>query len=132
MIPFSGNRHLKKKIKPNSNVSYIFLCEIFLNIFGNQRKEESLATRFFREAYLWSSIWSSTVEVPFIFIDLFRFSIIDVPSSRTENVLKPRLPPYASPLSAVSSTCKEIMWDKCYGSVRLALFIGSRTKKCVV
>ena len=37
-----------------------------------------------------------------------------------------------SPLSAVSSTCKEITRDKCYGSVRLALFTASLTKKCVV
>ena len=29
-----------------------------------------------------------------------------------------------SPLSAVSSTCKE-MWDKCYGSVSLALITAS-------
>ena len=39
---------------------------------------------------------------------------------------------YRSPLSAVSSTCKEITRDKCYGSVRLALFTASLTKKCVV
>ena len=87
---------------------------------------------FFCEAYLWSSIWSLTVEVSFIFIDLCRFSIVDVPASGPENVPKPGLPPYRSPLSAVSSTCKDITWDKCYGSVRLALFTASLTKKCVV
>ena len=60
----------------------------------------------------WSSIWSSTVEVPFIFIDLCRFSRVDVPSSGPENVPKPGLPPFESPRSAVSSTCKEIItWD---------------------
>ena len=37
----------------------------------------------------WSSIWSSTVEVPFICIDLCRFSILDVPRSGSENVPKP-------------------------------------------
>ena len=37
----------------------------------------------------WSSIWSSTVEVPFICIDLCRFSILDVPPSGSENVPKP-------------------------------------------
>ena len=60
----------------------------------------------------WSSIWSSTVEVPFIFIDLCRFSRVDVPSSGPENVPKPGLPPFKSPRSAVSSTCKEIItWE---------------------
>ena len=39
---------------------------------------------------------------------------------------------YRSPLSAVSSTCKEITWDKCYGSERLVLFTASLTKKSVV
>ena len=58
-------------------------------------------------------------------------SRVDVPSSGPENVPKPGLLPFESPLSAVSSTCKEIMWDKCYGSVRLAL-TASLTKKCVV
>ena len=76
------------------------------------------------------------MEVPFIFIDLCRFSIVDVildvPSSGPENVPKPHLPPYRSPLSTTSSTCKEITWDKCYESVRLALFTASLTKKCVV
>ena len=44
---------------------------------------------------------------------------------------KPGLPPYRSPLSAVSSTCKEITWDKCYGSVRLALFTASWLRNVV-
>ena len=72
------------------------------------------------------------MEVPFICIDLCRFSRVDVPPSGPENVPKPGLLPYESPLSAVSSTCREMMWDKCYGSVRLALFTASLTKKCVV
>ena len=43
----------KKKLKPDSNITYVFLSlEICLNIFANQRKEESLATPFFCEAYV--------------------------------------------------------------------------------
>ena len=34
------------------------------------------------------------MEVPCIFIDLRRFSILDVPPSGPENVPKPGLPPY--------------------------------------
>ena len=64
----------------------------------------------------WSSIWSSAVEVPFICIDLCRFSILDVPPSGSENIPKPccRLMVLRPRLSSVSSTCKEITWDKCY------------------
>ena len=34
------------------------------------------------------------MEVPFIFIDLCGFSVVDVPPSGPENVPKPGLPPY--------------------------------------
>ena len=107
----------KENSKPN--LYFVYVLEMFLHIFANQCKEESLGTSFFAKHTFsfWSSIWSSTVEVPFICIDLCRFSVLDVPPSGPENVPKPCLPPYESPLSAVSSTCKEITWDKCYGSV---------------
>ena len=47
--PFLRKQTSEKALKPNSNDSNIsvYLCEIFLNIFANQRKEESLATPFF-------------------------------------------------------------------------------------
>ena len=103
---------------------------MFLNIFANQRTEESLATPFFLRSIPLELHLELNSRVSFIFIDLCRFSIVDVPRSGPENVPKPGLPPYRSPLSAVSSTCKEITWDKCYGSVCLALFTASLTKKC--
>ena len=122
--------------KKNSNRILIFCISswnMFEYRFQSMQRRISCNTFFLRSIRTFcSSIWSSTVEVPFIFIDLCRFSRVDVPSSGPENVPKPRLPPYESPLSAVSSTCKEITWDKCYGSVRLALFTASLTKKCVV
>ena len=106
--------------KKNSNriwifchILYIFLKYVWISLTINAKK--NLLQHLFCEAYVntfWSSIWSSTVEVPFIFIDLCRFSRVDVPPSGPENVPKPRLPPYESPLSAVSSTCKEVItWD---------------------
>ena len=107
--------------------SNLFVCQ------STQRRISGATPFFAKHTYtFWSSSWSSTVKIPFIFIDLCRFSRADVPPSGPENVPKPRLPPYESPLSAVSSTCKEITWDKCYGSVRLALFTASLSKKCVV
>ena len=55
---------------------------------------------------VWSSIWSSTVEVP---------AALQVTT-----------------VCRVPSTCKDRMWDKCYGRTpRLALFTASLTKKCV-
>ena len=118
VIPFSGNRPLKGKLKTEFNILHIFLKCFCISLPINAKKNllHSLATSFFAKhrSSIWSSIWSSTVEVPFIFIDLCRFSRVDVPPSGPENVPKPCLPPYESPLSAVSSTCKEITWDKCY------------------
>ena len=134
MVPssylFLRKQTSERKTQPNFNILYIFLkyVWIFLPINAKKNLLQHLFLRSIRT--FWSSIWSSTVEVPFICIDLCRFSI-DVPPSGPENVPKPGLLPYESPLSAVSSTCKEIMWDKCYGSVRLAL-TASLTKKCVV
>ena len=135
MIPFSGNRHLKKhsnRIKMILIFPYIFVKTFWISLPINAKKN-LLQHLFSCEAYLWSSIWSLTVEVSFFFIDLCRFSIdsiVDAPPSGPENVPKPGLLPYRSPLSAVSSTCQEITWDKCYESVCLALFTASLTKKC--
>ena len=106
----------------------LFRISLAINAF----KKNLWGNTFFSQSIpFWSSIWSSTVKVPFIFIDLCRFSIVDVPSSGPENIPKPRLPPYRS-LYAVSSTCKEKTWDKCCESVRLALFTASLTKKCAI
>ena len=130
--PFLRKQTSEKALKPNSNdsnISYIFVKSFWISLPINAKKN-LLQHLFSCEAYLWSSIWSLTVEVSFIFIDLCRFSIVDVPPSGPENVPKPGLPPYRSPLSAVSSTCKEITCDKRYGSVCLALFTASLTKKC--
>ena len=49
-IPFSRNRHLKKT--QTEFQYFVHLLEMFLNIFANQRKEESLATPFFCKAYI--------------------------------------------------------------------------------
>ena len=128
----------ERKFKQNSNISYIFVKSFWISLPINTKKNLRGNTFFLRSILrysFWSSSWSSTVKIPFIFIDLCRFSRVDVPPSGPENVPKPRLPPYESPLSAVSSTCKEksgFTWDKCYGSVRLALFTASLTKTCVV
>jgi len=106
--------------KENSKPNFIF-CISSWNLFAYfcQSMQRRISCNTFLLQSIrtfWSSIWSSTVEVPFIFIDLCRFSILDVPPSGSENVPKPGLPPYEyrSPLSAVSTTCKEITWDKCY------------------
>ena len=92
VIPFSRNRHLKKT--QTGFQYFVHLLEVFLHIFANERKEESLATPFFLQSIptFWSSIWSSTVEVPFIFLDLCRFSLLDVPPSGSGHFLPFRVP----------------------------------------
>ena len=95
--PFLWKQTSEKFIKQNSNISYISVKSFWISM-PIKRKEDSLATPFFCDAYLWSSIWSSTVKFSFIFLDLCRFSRVDVPPSGLENVPKPRLPPYRSPL----------------------------------
>ena len=125
--PFLRKQTSEKALKPNSNDS---LCEIFLNIFANQRKEESLATPFFLRSIpseLHLELNSRSFFLLYRSLSLFYSRCAPF---RPENVPKPVLPPYRSPLSAVSSTCKEITWEKCYGSVCLALFTESLTKQC--
>ena len=104
----------------------MYLLEICLNIFSNQCKEESLATPFFaKHTYRLELHLELNCQNSF---HLYR----------SLSLLYARCAPFRAwkfsqaPRSAVSSTCKEIMWDKCYGSVRLALFTASLTKKCVV
>ena len=113
-LPLSPETDIWKKLRPNSNVLYI-LKYFFISLPINAKK--SLLQHLFLQSIctFWSSIWSSAVEVPFICIDLCRFSILDVPPSGSENIPKPccRLMVLRPRLSSVSS-CKEITWDKCY------------------
>ena len=63
MIPFSGNRHLKN----SSNRTLIFRISsrhLFEYLCQSTQRRLSCNT-FFCDAYLWSSIWSSTVEISF-------------------------------------------------------------------
>ena len=127
MIHFSGNWHLKKKLKPDSNITYVFLSlEICLNIFANQRKEESLATPFFAK-----HTYRLELHLELNCQNSFHLD-------QSLSLLYARCAPFRAwkfsqaPRSAISSTCKEIMRDKCCGSARLALFTASLTKKCVV
>ena len=102
MIPGGLLRFRKTSEKKKSNRTriseyfvYSYIREIFLNIICQSTQRRISCNTFFYDAYLWSSIWSSMVEVPFIVIDLCSFSKVDVP----ENVPKPgRDPLYRSPL----------------------------------
>ena len=117
VTPFSGNRHLKKT--QTEFQCFVHLLEIFLNICANQRKEKSLATPFFCKAYMpfgapfgaqqWKFPSYLSIFVAFLYY-------IDAPPSGAWKCSQARpaaLQYYGSPLSAVSGTCKEIMWDKC-------------------
>ena len=85
----------RQNINPKSNISYVFVKSFWISLPINAKKNLWGNTFFLQSIRtVWSSIWSSTVEVPFIFIDLCRFSIVDVPPSGPENVPKPGLPPY--------------------------------------
>ena len=137
-IPFSGNRHLKGKLKTDFYILYIFLNSFCIQYLCQSMQRRISCNTFFLQSIRtsWSSIWSSTVEVPFIFIDLCRFSRVDVPPSGSENVPKPGLPPYVQ----VTTFCRfdylqrnnvGQMLSAIYGSARLALFTASLTKKCV-
>ena len=111
MIPFSGNRHLKK----NSNRILIFRISswnCFEYLCQSAQRRLSCNTFFLRSIPL----------------------ELHLELNSGSSFPKPRLPYgfWRSPLSAVSSTCKEITWDKCFGSACLVLFTASLTKKCVV
>ena len=89
-LPLSPETDIWKK---NSDRIPIF-CTSFWNLFAylcqwTQRRVS--CNTFFLQSIrtFWSSIWSSAVEVPFICIDLCRFSILDVPPSGSENIPKP-------------------------------------------
>ena len=89
----------KQTSEKNSDRIPIF-CTSSWNVFEylcqSTQRRISCNTFFLQSIHtFWSSIWSSTVEVPFIFIDLCRLSILDVPPSGPENVPKPGLPPYS-------------------------------------
>ena len=81
----------------------------------------------------WSSIWSSTVKIPFIFIHLCGFSIVDVPGlpGRGKCSQAPAAALRVTAFCRVEYLHRNNM-DKWYGSERLALFAASLTKKCVV
>jgi len=114
---------------------FVYLLEVFLNIFANQRKEDSLGQHFFfairMPLHLPLELNSRS------FFHLYRseplfYSRCAPFRAWKRSQARPKSAENRSPLSAVSSTCREITWDKCYGSVRLALFTASLTKKCVV
>ena len=115
---------------------FVHLLEIVLNIFANQRKEESLATPFFaKHTYLLElhlELNSGSSLHLYRSLSLFYTRCAPFRAWKCSQPRPAALQCYGSPLSAVSSTCKEITRDKCYGSVRLALFTASLTKKCVV
>ena len=94
-LPLSPETDIWKKLRPNSNVLYILLKSFRISLPINAKK--NLLQHHFLQSIrtFWSSIWSSTVEVPFMFVDLCRFSRVDVPPSGPENVPKPGLPPYS-------------------------------------
>ena len=96
----------RQNINPKSNISYVFVKSFWISLPINAKKNLWGNTFFLQSIRtVWSSIWSSTVEVP---------AALQVTT-----------------VCRVPSTCKDRMWDKCYGSVRLALFTASLTKKCV-
>ena len=111
--PFLWKQTSEKFIKQkNRNLTFrISSWNLFEYLCDSMQRRLSGARPFFlRRSSLWSSIcFSSTVEISFIFLDLCRFSRVDVAPSGLENVPKPRRnpPETGSPLlSAVSSTCK--------------------------
>ena len=79
--PFLRKQTSETALKPNSNISYIFVKLFWISLPINAKKLNLLQHLFLRSIRtFWSSIWSSTVEVPFIFIHLCRFSRVDVPA----------------------------------------------------
>ena len=132
MIPFSQTFGEK-----NNPICCISSWNLFEYLCQSKQRRISCNTFFLRSipfgapfgAQQWKFVSSLSIFVAFLEQMCPRQGL---KTSGPENVPKPRLPPYRSPLSAVSSTCKEITSDKCYGSARLALFTASLTKKCVV
>ena len=112
------------------------VCTTSGTIFANQRKEESLATPFLaKHTYLLDlhlELNSGSSLHLYRSASLFYTRCAPFRAWKCSQARPAALHYCGSPLSAVSSTCKEIMWDKCYGSARLALFTASLTKKCVV
>ena len=101
-----------KTLKPNSNDLIVFRISswyLFEYLCQSTQRRLSCNTSFLR---------STSLELPF--------------GAWKRSQARPKSAENRSPLSAVSSTCKEITWDKCYGSVRLALFTASLTTKCIV
>ena len=123
MVPSSDPFLRKQTSAKNSNRILMFRIYFFVKLFrislALNAEKNLLQHLFFAKHTFWSSIWSSTVEVPFIFIDLCRrFSIVDAPSSGPENVPKPRLPPYRSPLFCCFEYLQrhnvgQMLWKSC-------------------
>ena len=93
MIPSSDlllrKQTSEQKLKPNSNSEY--LCQ------STQRRIScnTFVVRSIRT--VWSSIWSSTIKIPFILIDLCRFYMLDVLPSGPENFPKHHVLPFRVP-----------------------------------
>ena len=130
----------EKKLKQNSNnlifryISYIFVKSVWISLPINAKKPLWGNTSFLRFAYFCSSLLEINNRS---FFHLYRseplfYSRCAPFRAWKRSQARPKSAENRSPLSAVSSTCKEITWDKCYGSVRLALFTASLAKKCVV
>ena len=90
----ASEKHPPTKFEWFDRISYIFLKSFWISLPINAKKTLWGNASFLRFACLCISLWSLTVEVSFIFIDLSRFSTVDVPPSGPENVPKPgRNPP---------------------------------------
>ena len=121
MVPSSYPFLPKQTSEKNSDRIPMFCTSswnLFEHLCQSTQRRISCNTIFLQSIRtFWSSIWSSRVEVPFILIDLCRFSILyrcaPLGAWKCSQARPAALQCCGSPLSAVSSTCKEITRDKC-------------------
>ena len=134
-VSLSPETDIWKKLRPNSNILYIFLKCFWISLPINAKKNLLQHLFFAKHTYLLElHLELNSGSSLHLYRSLSPFYTRCAPfrAWKCSQARPAALQYYGSPLSAVSSTCKEIMWDKCYGSVRLALFTASLTKKCVV
>ena len=126
--PFLWKQTSEKFIKQNSNISYILETSFWMSLPINAKK--TLLQHLFFATHTFGAPFGAQRSNYLSSFSIFVAFLEMCPLQGLKMFPSPACRLTGHHFSAVSSTCKEITWDKCYGSVRLALFTAGLNKKC--